>query len=168
MLFDIIVAVMIFTSIGVLAMNNSARRAFMAEYDIAVQRGRIVAAQAELFRQQVTNAAAGTPWVIDFATQANFISSADFAAALGISLPATTPWGSNYEIRADNTVAVVRFDVPADYQNAGREAPAAGTITVNPDGTAVVTLQAIKGLTNGAHHRPMRLKTTFYNQGNRS
>lgn len=171
-LFEVVVYVGLLSAIALGAAQLASDKAFRSDYRIAYNDARVVAAQADLFRQQV---AASVPpatindaWTYTFDEYTDFVDVQDLIDDTGWDMPTETPWGSRYEVRADDRQAVVRYQVPAEHSPFTRGIPS-GTERVDlGGGVAELRVTNRRRDAGMSVHRPLRLKSQYYGEDTRS
>lgn len=173
MLLELLLAIGLFTALLIAANNRANKAAILGEFNIALERARVIATALNEYRRTVVASAPPAsptdPWQITYPEIAAFQSASDFADLAGISIPVQTPWGTDYEVQAGAaSIAMVRYTVPAQYLLNGRSQPSAGTLTMNGDGTATIVIQALSSDADRFHLRGLYIKQRFYGEETRS
>lgn len=171
-LLETTIAVAIFTAVAIAALSRANSIGIQGDLKIAESEARIIAAQAELFRNSVlTSTAPPTitqPWTYTFNEFPNFVNANQLATAMGVDLPTQTPWGTPYRVRADDRVAIVRYVIPASENPQRLAAPSGGTITILGNGNGQIELMAIKNALSGVNARNLDLRRRGFGEDIRS
>lgn len=107
------IAVSAAIAVGVLANIRGQQRA--AQFGAALDEAKHLLRTLEVYQREVTSSTVtGGVYSYTYATQATFVNASTYAASWPSNIATTTPWGTNYQVRATGAAsAQVKFNVPA-------------------------------------------------------